>query len=200
MPPADGWHHCQVAACQLLTPNPLQQLCRPVTTQDPDLFRDELERFYCQTWICAGRANQIPAPATIFCARSRVKASSLRGIASNSLRAFSTSAGIVVPVSAPSPKDIFPGRIQSGYHGWTYGPTGISSAPHTHTTASVAKIIPSIAFNAEVWDGHIFIQPRSEPAPLAGQLEDLTQKFLHWQMADLRTYRRIGYEVKATGS
>ena len=33
---------------------------------DPDLFRDELERFYCQTWICAGRANQIPAPGDYF--------------------------------------------------------------------------------------------------------------------------------------
>src|SRR5262249_61923376 len=33
---------------------------------DPDLFRDELERFYCQTWICAGRAHQIPAAGDYF--------------------------------------------------------------------------------------------------------------------------------------
>ena len=33
---------------------------------DPDLFRDELERFYCQTWICVGRANQLPASGDYF--------------------------------------------------------------------------------------------------------------------------------------
>src|SRR4029077_15656249 len=31
------------------------------------------------------------------------------------------------------------------------------------------------------------------PAPLASQLEDLTQKFQNWQMADLRTHQRIEY-------
>ena len=33
---------------------------------DPDLFRDELERFYCESWICAGRANQVPMPGDYF--------------------------------------------------------------------------------------------------------------------------------------
>src|SRR5260370_12345310 len=33
---------------------------------DPDVFRDEVERFYCQTWICAGRANQVPTPGDYF--------------------------------------------------------------------------------------------------------------------------------------
>ena len=26
---------------------------------DPAVFADELERFFCQSWICAGRADQI---------------------------------------------------------------------------------------------------------------------------------------------
>ena len=26
---------------------------------DPGVFRDELERFFCQDWICAGRTNQV---------------------------------------------------------------------------------------------------------------------------------------------
>jgi glycine betaine catabolism A len=33
---------------------------------DPDLFRDERERFYCNSWICAGRTGQIPAPGDYF--------------------------------------------------------------------------------------------------------------------------------------
>jgi len=33
---------------------------------DPEFFREELERFYCQDWICAGRMNQIPQPGDYF--------------------------------------------------------------------------------------------------------------------------------------
>ena len=35
------------------------------------------------------------------------------------------------------------------------------------------------------------------PSPLTSQLEDLPQKFDHWQMAELRTYKSITYNVKA---
>src|SRR5262245_13105958 len=33
---------------------------------DPDFFRAELERFYFNRWICAGRADQIPNPGDFF--------------------------------------------------------------------------------------------------------------------------------------
>ena len=48
-----------------------------------------------------------------------------------------------------------------------------------------------------MWDGNIFMNLSLEPVPLATQLEDLPQKFLHWQMGELRMYRRIEYRVKA---
>ena len=33
---------------------------------DPEIFRKELERFYFNRWICAGRANSIPNPGDYF--------------------------------------------------------------------------------------------------------------------------------------
>jgi len=91
----------------------------------------------------------------------------------------------------------FPGRIQCGYLGWTYGLDGsLIGAPHTHDGFR-REDYPLNLVHADVWDGHIFINLSSEPDPLASQLEDLTQKFLHWEMAGLRPYRRIDYEVKA---
>ena len=33
---------------------------------DPTIFAEELERFFCQSWFCAGRADQIPAPGDFF--------------------------------------------------------------------------------------------------------------------------------------
>ena len=33
---------------------------------DPHLFDEELERFFYQTWVCAGRINQVPLPGDYF--------------------------------------------------------------------------------------------------------------------------------------
>ena len=134
------------AACQLLTPNLLQQLCRPVTTQTPICFAMRSNAFNARPGSALGAQTKFLRRATIFCARLRVKASSLRGMPVTRCMRFSTSAGIVVPVSAPSPKDISPGGSSAAITVGLTGSTEISSAPPTHTMASVAKIIPSIAF------------------------------------------------------
>ena len=134
------------AACQLLTPNLLQQLCRPVITQTPICFEMSSSAFTARPGSALGAQTKSRRRATIFCARSRVKASSLRGMAVTRCVRFSTSAGIVVPVSAPSPKGISPGGSSAAITVGLTDSTEISSAPPTHTTASVAKIIPSIAF------------------------------------------------------
>jgi len=82
----------------------------------------------------------------------------------------------------------------------TVGPTGStgasSGAPHAHD-GFCREDYPLNPVHADVWDGHIFINLGSEAVGLASQLEDLPQKFLRWEMAGLRTYRRIDYEVKA---
>jgi len=29
---------------------------------DAELFKEEVERFFCQSWVCAGRSESIPNP------------------------------------------------------------------------------------------------------------------------------------------
>jgi Rieske 2Fe-2S family protein len=164
---------------------------------DPDLFRDELERFYCQTWICAGRASQVAAPGDFFLREIADESVIVTRDGNGSLRAFFNvcrhrGTRICVP-----PEGHFPGRIQCGYHGWTYGLDGsLIGAPHAQD-GFCREEYPLNRVHADIWDGHIFINLGAEPVPLASQLEDLPQKFLHWQMAELQTYRRIEYDVKA---
>jgi len=33
---------------------------------DPEVFKQEMERFFCRSWVCAGRADQIPRPGDYF--------------------------------------------------------------------------------------------------------------------------------------
>lgn len=164
---------------------------------DSDLFRDELERFYCQTWICAGRAGQVSTPGDYFVREVADESIIITRDGGGSLRAFFNVCRHRGTRICAGAEGHFPGRIQCGYHGWTYGLDGsLIGAPHAHD-GFCREDYPLNRVHADVWDGHIFINLSSEPAPLAAQLEDLPQKFLHWQMAELGTYRRIKYEVKA---
>ena len=100
---------------------------------DSDLFREELERFFANDWICAGAPIKSRRRATTFFARSWVKASSLLVTGATHCKRFSMSVGIVELVSVRRPQGHFPGRIQCGYHGWTYGlDGGLIGAPHAH--------------------------------------------------------------------
>jgi len=164
---------------------------------DSDLFHDELERFYCQTWICAGRSDQIPAPGKYFLREVAGESVIITRDRENSLQAFFNVCRHRGTRICSSAQGQFPGRIQCGYHGWTYGLDGaLIGAPHMHD-GFCREDYPLNRVSVDVWDGHIFINLGSEPAPLASQLEDLPQKFAHWQMAELRAHRRIDYEVKA---
>ncbi len=164
---------------------------------DPELFKDEIERFFCRTWVCVGRAGHIPNAGDYF----------LREIAGESILVTRDDDGKVQAFFnvcrhrgtriCPDPAGHFERRIQCGYHGWTYGLDGrLIGAPHMHESFC-REDYGLNHVQAEVWDGHIFVN-LSDPSPsLAKQLDDLPQKFAHWRMADLRLYKRIEYTVKA---
>jgi Rieske 2Fe-2S family protein len=163
---------------------------------DPAVFADELERFFCQTWICAGRADQIPNPGD-FCLReigdesiilNRDQSSAVRGFY-NVCRHRGTRICTV-------DEGNFSGRIQCPYHGWTYGLDGkLIGAPHMENLPR--EDYPLNPVHCDAWDGHIFITLNPQPSPLSGQLEDLPQKFANWHMQELRFYQRRSYDVNA---
>jgi glycine betaine catabolism A len=164
---------------------------------DPDLFRDEQERFYCQTWICAGRSDQIPTPGDYFVREVADESVIITRDRNNSLQSFFNVCRHRGTRICAGVEGHFPGRIQCGYHGWTYGLDGsLLGAPHVHDGFR-REDYPLNKVAVDVWDGHIFINLTSDSVPLTTQLEDLPQKFSHWKMAELRTHRRITYEVKA---
>jgi Rieske 2Fe-2S family protein len=164
---------------------------------DPGVFRDELERFFCQDWICAGRTNQVLKAGDYFLREVAGESIIVTRDGNNSLRAFFNVCRHRGTRICALDKGHFTGRIQCPYHGWTYGLDGrLMGAPHAHEGFR-HEDYPLNPVHVDVWDGHIFINLSADPAPLAGQLEDLPRKFRHWQMAELRTFRSVKYEVKA---
>lgn len=164
---------------------------------DPDVFREELERFYCKDWVCAGHVSRIPQPGDYFLRDVAGESIIITRDENNSLRAFFNVCRHRGTRICTNSEGHFAGRIQCGYHGWTYGLDGsLIGVPHAHD-GFCREDYPLNRVHVDVWDGHLFINLSQDPDPLAHQLDDLAQKFQRWKMADLRTYRQIQYAVKA---
>ena len=164
---------------------------------DTEVFNSELERFYCQMWVCSGRANQIPAPGDYFVRELAGESIIIVRDNNGAIQAFFNVCRHRGTRICPLAEGHFDGRMQCGYHGWTYGLDGrLIGAPHMHESFCREEY-PLNRVNADVWDGHIFINLGSKTQPLLTQLADLPKKFSPWQMGELALYRRISYEVKA---
>jgi len=169
---------------------------------DPDFYRAELERFYFNRWICAGRADQIPEPGDYF----------TRTLAGDSVIVTRDRSGEIHALFnvcrhrgtriCEQPEGHFVDRIQCPYHAWTYDLEGrLLAAPHM-PPGFCKDEYPLHRAGCDVWDGHIFVflgqdaRDGTRP-PLAEQLADLPKRFAAYRMGDLRLVRRIVYDVKA---
>src|SRR5215471_1883370 len=91
---------------------------------DPDFYRSELERFFFERWICAGRVDEIPNPGDYF----------TRAVAHESVivtRAGSGDVHALFNVCRHRGTRLcernaghLPDRIQCPYHAWTYALDG----------------------------------------------------------------------------
>jgi Rieske 2Fe-2S family protein len=165
---------------------------------DAERFRCEIEKFYFQSWVCAGRAQQAAKPGDYFLREVGGESIIITRDTAGVLRAFYNVCRHRGTRMCTAPEGALPGRIQCPYHGWSYGlDGGLMGAPHMDDPNFSRRDYPLHAVHCGVWDGHIFINLSERPEPLALQLAGLPQKFAHWAMADLRLHKRIVYDVKA---
>src|SRR5262249_37654789 len=168
---------------------------------DPDFYRAELERFYIARWICAGRADQIPAAGDYFVRTLADESVIVTRDGSEEIHALFNVCRHRGTRICEQPAGHFVDRIQCPYHAWTYDLAGrLLAAPHM-PPEFCRDDYPLHRAGCEVWDGHVFVwlgrQGRGGRDSLIRQLADLPRRFAEWRMADLRLGRRIVYDVKA---
>lgn len=163
-----------------------------------DLFRREIDTFFFEGWICAGRADNILNPGDYF----------VREIAGESIIVVRTEIGSVEAFYnlcrhrgtrlCSAAEGNFPGRIQCPYHGWTYALNGLLlGAPHMDPSVFQRSDYPLHKLHTDLWDGHIFLNAQVHPEPLTSQLADLPARFAPWRMAELRLHKRVNYNIRA---
>jgi len=165
---------------------------------DPELFQQEVERFFFRSWICAGRTEQIREPGEYFlrdvCGESIIVTRDAGGL----LRAFYNVCRHRGTRMCTANEGKLAGRIQCPYHGWTYGLDGkLIGAPQMDGADFSRQDYPLHPVQCDVWDGHIFLNLSQPTDSLADQLADLPKKFARWHMQDLRLHKRIVYDVQA---
>lgn len=165
---------------------------------DESIFYDELERFYCLMWVCAGRAEQVAERGQFFLAQVAGESLIITRDYAGALRAFYNVCRHRGTRMCAEPSGCFAGRIQCPYHGWTYDLDGkLLGAPHMDSQQFRREEYPLHEAHIDLWDGHIFLNLAKQPQPLAQQLADLPEKFAPWHMDELRTYQSATYEVSA---
>jgi Rieske 2Fe-2S family protein len=164
---------------------------------DPAFYRRELERFYFERWICAGRADQIPNAGDYFTRTLADESLIITRETSGTVRALFNVCRHRGTRLCERAEGHFAERIQCPYHGWTYALDGrLLGAPHMPPGFERGDY-PLHHAACQVWDGHVFVNLSRDAAPLRDQLGELPDRFADWRMADLRLGRRIVYDVKA---
>jgi phenylpropionate dioxygenase-like ring-hydroxylating dioxygenase large terminal subunit len=179
---------------------------------DPAFYRAELDRFFFNRWICAGRIDQIPGGGDYFTRTLGDESIIITRDGSGAVHALFNVCRHRGTRLCEQPEGHFVDRIQCPYHNWTYDLEGrLLAAPHM-APGFCKDEYPLHRAGCEVWDGHVFVHlgralsavralpaPPAPPAPpaLRDQLADLPARFGPWQMRDLRLGRRIVYDVKA---
>ena len=91
------------------------------------------------------------------------------------------------------------GAIQCPYHAWTYALNGrLIGAPQMENAPGFDKADYSLAaVNLALWEGFIFVNLAGRPTALKEVFAPLEGKFTHWNLPQLRSAKRVEYDVSA---
>ena len=178
-----------------------------------DVFALEREHIFYSEWICVGREEELPRPGDHrvldVCGQSIIVVRNTEG----ALRAFYNvcrhrGARLCSPNPAADSANglaiqggVMPnGLILCPYHAWTYDLNGqLLRAPHlakeSGFDASKVHLHPVLA---ESWGGFVFLHLTPAKArPFADYIANVSQRFVRYPLAGLRTVQTIRYEVEA---
>jgi len=165
---------------------------------DSEIFHREMETFFLQMWICAGRSELIANPGEYYLCEVAGESIIVTRESPSNVKAFYNVCRHRGTRMCREERGKFAGRIQCPYHGWTYGLDGrLLGAPHMEEASFCRENYPLHSVHLEIWDGTIFLNLSRNPTPLREQLADLPEKFAPWRLQDLKLYKQLVYDVTA---
>src|SRR4029077_13343839 len=174
----------------------------------PEIFAEEQKRIFAGQWVLVGHHSDIAKPGDYFVA-DVVPPSPDSGVAKESLIIVHDKNGKVHSFYnvcrhrgtrlCEEENGHLSAAIQCPYHAWTYGLDGrLIGAPHMDEVAGFDKADYSLhTANLALWEGFVFVNLADAPTPLENVFAPLAGKFSHWNLPQLRSAKRIEYDVRA---
>src|SRR5213596_2874631 len=164
----------------------------------PEIFAEELQKIFANHWVLVGHQSQLAELGDYFLAEvageslivTKDQRSTIRGFYNvcrhRGSRLCEEQNGHVAAIQCP-------------YHAWTYALDGrLLGAPHMDETPRFNKAeYPLKPARLGLWEGFIFLNLADSPAPLEEWFAPLAGKFSRWNLAALRSAKRIEYDVRA---
>ena len=166
---------------------------------DAEFFRREMDGLFGQMWICAGRTEQVERPGQFFVRDVLGESIVITRAPSGHVNAFYNVCRHRGTRLCEEASGRFQETLQCPYHAWTYALDGrLVGAPHMDKVEGFEKAdhsLNSVALG--LWEGFIFLNLGKNPTPLEKAFAPLAGKFTHWNLPNLRSARRIEYDVNA---
>lgn len=163
-----------------------------------DVFDREQENIFGRHWVLAGHQKEIAQPGDYFVREVTGESVIVARDKAGEVRAFYNvcrhrGTRLCEEASGHAP------AIQCPYHAWTYGLDGrLVGAPHMDEVRGFNRNDYSLyPVKVGVWEGFIFVNLAEDPEPLEEWFAPLAGKFSPWNLADLRSAKRVEYGVKA---
>ncbi len=164
----------------------------------PETFAREQARIFAREWLCLGHESQLAEAGDYFLAEVAGESLIVVRDQENRVRAFFNVCRHRGTRLVEDPRGHC-SVLQCPYHAWTYALDGrLIGAPHMEEVVGFAKANYSLGEVAlETWESFLFGNLAPEPQPLAEVFQPLAGKFAQWNLPQLRSGRRIAYDVRA---
>ncbi|HTD88504.1 MAG TPA: aromatic ring-hydroxylating dioxygenase subunit alpha [Candidatus Binatia bacterium] len=164
-----------------------------------EIFATERERIFFNRWLCVGHQNDISKPGEYFLRSILGESVIVLRDHCSQVRAFYNVCRHRGTRLCQEMCGQFHETLQCPYHAWTYTLDGrLAGAPHMDKVEGFNKAEYSLhAVKLALWEGFIFVNLAPTPAPLDSVFAPLAGKFKHWNLPELRSARRVEYDVRA---
>jgi Rieske 2Fe-2S family protein len=173
----------------------------------PEIFAKEQDKIFSNRWLLVGHQSEIARPGDYFTVEIAgeslivIRSSSPDnndGAKSSTIRAFYNVCrhrGTRLCEEKRGHTRV----IQCPYHAWTYALDGrLLGAPHMEDVPGFQKVDYGLnQLNLGLWEGFIFLNLSDMSPSLERWFAPLKKKFSHWNLPQLRSARRIAYDVRA---
>jgi glycine betaine catabolism A len=165
----------------------------------PEVFAQEQEQIFSTQWVVVGHQSQIARAGDYFTQQFAGESVIILRDQEGEVRAFYNVCRHRGTRLCEDRSGRLRETIRCPYHAWTYSLDGkLMGAPHMDKVEGFAKAGHSLhPVSLALWEGFIFLSLVLEPTTFQRVFAPLTGKFTHWNLPNLRSARRIEYDVRA---